>query len=90
MRSVILALVLVASPALAGPPQLYAPDGTYLGNLSTNRFDPNSISNPYGRYGSPYSPYSINNLYGRYGSQYSPDSPNNPYAIGSPYSMASN
>jgi hypothetical protein len=30
--------------AWAQPPRLYAPDGTYLGNLSTNMLDPNNIS----------------------------------------------
>jgi hypothetical protein len=60
------------------------PGSTYHGNLSANPFDPNSTSNPYGRYGSPLSPDSINNPYGRYGSPYSPDSPNNPYGHGLP------
>jgi hypothetical protein len=49
----VLAAVLALAPmalgaatpsAMAQPPRLYAPDGTYLGNLSTNMFDPNSIS----------------------------------------------
>src|SRR5258705_11342146 len=53
------------------------------GNLSRNRFDPNSTANPYGA-GSPYDPNSINNPYGRYGSEYSPDSANNPYATNAP------
>ena len=57
----------------------------YLGNLSSNRYDPNSTSNPYGQYGSPYSPNSINNPYGRYGSPYSNESVNNPYATQAPH-----
>ena len=61
-------------------PQIYAPDGTYLGNLNSNQYDPNSVSNPYGQYGSRYSPNSINNPYGQYGSPYSPNSVRNPYA----------
>lgn len=61
-------------------PQIYAPNGQYLGNLNSNRFDPNSIANPYGQYGNPYSPNSINNPYGQYGSPYSPNSVHNPYA----------
>lgn len=44
--------------------QLYAPSGAYLGNLNDNRYDPNSVSNPYGRYGSRYSQESINKPYG--------------------------
>ena len=84
----LLALILVASsipPATAydyrtgaNSPQLYSPNGTYLGNFNSNQYDPNSISNPYGKYGSSYSPNSVNNPYGQYGnpdsSQYS-----NPY-----------
>src|SRR5687768_17493507 len=58
--------------------------GKYLGNLSTNPYDPNSTSNPYGQYGSKYSPDSINNPYGKYGSPYSNDSATNPYATNSP------
>ena len=53
------------------------------GNLSRNRYDPNSTANPYGA-GSPYDPNSINNPYGRYGSKYSPDSANNLYATNAP------
>ncbi len=59
---------------------LYGNDGTYLGNTKKNRFDPDSVNNPYGRYGSQYSPDSVNNSYGQYGSRYSPTSPNNRYA----------
>ena len=66
---------------LAGSPYIVSPDGKYLGNLNNNPYDPNSVANPYGRYGNPYSPDSINNPYGRYGNPYSPDSVTNPYAV---------
>ena len=46
--------------------QVYS-GGTYLGELSSNRYAPNSIQNPYGVYGSRYSPSSINNPYGNFG-----------------------
>lgn len=71
---------------LHGAPQLRSSDGQgkYLGNLSSNPFDPDSVSNPFGRYGSPYSPESVNNPYGQYGSPYSPYSPWNPYATQAP------
>lgn len=59
-------------------PQIYAPNGQYLGNLNNNRYDPNSIANPYGQYGSRYSPNSVNNPYGQYGNRYSPNY-SNPY-----------
>jgi hypothetical protein len=72
------------NPYAAAAPKIYAQDGTYLGRLSENRFDPESTANPYGRYGSPYSPTSINNPYSRYGSPYSPNSPNNPYTTTAP------
>jgi hypothetical protein len=54
--------------------------GKYLGTLSSNPYDPDSTSNPHGRYGSEYSQDSIKNPYGQYGSRYSQDSANNPYA----------
>ena len=56
----------------ANSPKIYAPDGTYLGNLNSNKFDPNSISNEFGRYGSKFSPNSVNNEFGKYGNPYSP------------------
>ena len=66
----------------ANSPGLYDNGGRFRGNLNANPYDPNSVANPYGRYGSQYSPDSVNNPYGRYGSQYAPDSPNNPYGRG--------
>ena len=56
----------------------------YLGKLSSNQYDPESVSNPYGQYGNSYSPTSVNNPYGTYGSKYSPVSVTNPYAVGGP------
>lgn len=84
MKKLMLAFLLLASPATAQNSILVSPDGTFLGNLNNNQYDPNSVSNPYGRYGSQYSPDSINNPYGQYGSQYSNKSPNNPYATQAP------
>lgn len=52
-------------------PRIYSPDGDYLGRLSKNVADPDSVSNTNGAYGSPYSPSSINNPYGANGSLYS-------------------
>lgn len=65
-------------------PIIVAPDGQFLGNANSNRYDPNSISNPYGQYGSRYSPNSVNNPYGQYGSPYGQHSPNNPYSTEPP------
>lgn len=59
---------------------LVASDGEFIGILSLNRYKPESISNPYGPYGSRYSVYSIWNPYSNYGSQYSLYSPNNRYS----------
>lgn len=81
-RAVLIALTLLwATHAYAQQdPYLVSPSGKYLGTLSSNPYDANSVSNPYGQYGSPYSSDSINNPYGQYGSPYSNQSPNNPYA----------
>lgn len=48
----------------------FAQSGTYLGNLNSNPFDPNSLSNSYGK-GNPYNPNSNN-------------SPASPYAVNPP------
>ena len=92
IKSLIAACLLLGATATAQAqsPQLYSPDGTYLGNLNNNQYDPNSVANPYGRYGSSHSPNSINNPYGRYGSPYSPYSARNPYATNPPYAQAPN
>jgi hypothetical protein len=55
--------------------------GEFRGNLNGNRYDSDSVSNPYGQYGSRYSADSINNPYGA-GSKYDSESPNNPYGSG--------
>lgn len=60
----------------------------YLGKLSSNKYDLDSVSNPYGQYGSRYSLKSINNPYGQYGSPYSTKSINNPYTNGGPKLIA--
>jgi hypothetical protein len=74
----------VANPYATAAPKIIAADGTYLGKLSANPYDPQSVSNPYGKYGSQYSPTSINNPYSQYGSAYSTMSPNNPFATKAP------
>ena len=65
-------------------PLIRGEDGTYLGRLNRNKFDADSVSHPFGRYGSRFSPNSINNPYGKYGSPYSPYSATNPYATQAP------
>lgn len=58
--------------------KLVAQDGTFLGVLSSNRADAQSIANPYGRFGSKVSPVSIFNEVGLYGSEAGVWSPWNP------------
>jgi hypothetical protein len=48
---------------------LYDGQARYRGTLGSNPYDPNRVTNPYGRRGNPYSPYRQ-------------DSPNNPYGPG--------
>ena len=75
----------IAISASASPPILIdQKTGQYLGNLSTNQNDPDSVGNPHGRYGSKDSEDSINNLSGKYGSPQGNDSMNNPYATNTP------
>ena len=75
----------IATAASASPPILIdQKTGQYLGNLSTNPNDPDSVSNPHGRYGSKDSEDSINNPDGKYGSPQSNNSLSNPYATNPP------
>ena len=77
--------LVIATVANAAPPILIdQKTGYYLGNLSANQDDPDSVSNPHGRYGSKTSKDSINNPNGKYGSPQSNDSMNNPYATNAP------
>ena len=77
--------LLFSTIACAGPPILVDPQsGKYLGNLNANPYDQNSVSNPFGEFGSPYSQDSISNPFGVYGSPYSNKSINNPYATEAP------
>lgn len=89
MKKILVFTAICAALCFAGscdeydPCDIYAEDGTYLGNTGS-KYDANSINNPYGKYGSKYSAKSINNPYGTYGSQYSTQSPNNPYSNTNP------
>ena len=82
----------IAPFSLFGSPQVGGSDSqpTTLGNFNSNKYDPNSVSNPYGQYGSPYSPKSVHNPYGVYGSPYSPYSATNPYTTQAPTIVAPN
>ena len=64
--------------------RVYAADGTYLGKLNANKYDAESVANPYGKYGSKYSSTSVNNPYSTYGSTYSSQSATNPYTTTPP------
>ena len=84
VTAMLVALVWLAAPVQAAPEIYDSVTGEYLGNLSSNQYDPNSVSNPYGCYGSQYSPDSINNPYSAHGSPYIPTSARNPYATQAP------
>jgi hypothetical protein len=59
------------------------PSTAPIGAFHVNRYDPNSLANPYGA-GSPYKPDGLMNPYGQYGSAYSNKSWRNPYATDAP------
>ncbi len=59
------------------------PERTYLGKISSNRYDSDSIINEYGR-GSKFRSDSIMNEFGQFGSRFSSYSPFNPYASDPP------
>ncbi len=59
---------------------IFSQDGQFLGKITSNRFDLDSIGNPYGSYGSQYWTSSIFNKFGPYGSEVSSTSPFNQFA----------
>ena len=56
---------------------IIANDNQYLGKISKNQYDSDSINNEFGTYGSEFSSYSIFNEFGTYGSEFSNLSPFN-------------
>lgn len=60
--------------------QLVAADGTALGNVNTNLYDTDSLTNQFGPYGNPYNANSLFNSFGPYGNPYSTLSPYNEFS----------
>lgn len=56
---------------------LVANDGQFLGKLTFNKFDSESILNSFGEYGNRFSSKSIYNRFGNYGNRFSSLSPFN-------------
>ncbi|MFT5717187.1 MAG: hypothetical protein ACI9T7_001373 [Oleiphilaceae bacterium] len=61
-----------------------AQDGTFLGKLTPNKFESNSIFNKNGAYGNKFSQTSIYNNFSDYGSQFSEYSPYNKFSNSPP------
>ena len=75
-----------------GPLKLIADDSnhTYLGKLTTNKFDSESVSNEFGTYGSKFSSKSIYNEFGTYGGKFSQYSPFNEFTSKPPLIVDAN
>jgi glutaredoxin-related protein len=58
---------------------LIANDNEYLGKLTSNEYDSDSLLNQFGPYGNEFSPKSIFNEFGTYGSEFSSLSPFNKF-----------
>jgi len=67
-----------------GPSYLIAQDKQFLGRVTENAYDPDSLLNRYGPYGSRYSQTSIFNTYSPYGSPYGQFSLRNRYSTQPP------
>ncbi|MEX5576215.1 hypothetical protein [Pseudophaeobacter sp. A-200-2] len=77
-------------PEKHGGSYLEADDKQFLGKVTSNKFDTESILNQYGPYGSKYSNTSIFNPYCPYGGQYGRFSPENPYTTTPPKLIINN
>jgi hypothetical protein len=69
---------------LGGKSYIEAGDGTFLGKLTPNQFDQDSIFNQFGTYGNQFSPSSIFNQFSKYGNQFNPLSPFNEFSNNPP------
>jgi len=63
---------------------IQANDNTFLGKLTPNKFDTESIFNTFGQYGSKFSQISIFNKFSNYGNQFSQLSPFNKFSTTPP------
>ncbi|MBI1353425.1 MAG: hypothetical protein GC160_03690 [Acidobacteria bacterium] len=63
-------------------PKGLAPNADFLGDFSANPTSPNSVSNPYGPYGSRYQPKAIRNPFGTFGNPFSPNGSRNRFGSG--------
>jgi uncharacterized protein YxeA len=73
------------------PLTIYSNDGkTYLGKLTANEFDTDSVYNEFGTYGSKFSSTSIMNEFGTYGSKFSSYSAFNEFASDPPIILDGN
>lgn len=77
---------------IKGPLKLYSDNGdmVFLGEVTSNEYNSDSIFNEYGSHGSKYNSESIWNEYGSYGSKYSSYSAFNSYASNPPIIMDGN
>jgi hypothetical protein len=69
---------------------IVASDGQYLGKITGNQFDANSIVNQFGQYGNQFNPNSMLNEFGKYGNPFSPLSPFNELALNPPVIVSPN
>jgi hypothetical protein len=76
-----------ANASINYPIYLYSDEDkrVYLGKLTTDKYDSESVFNEYGTYGSKYDALSIWNDYGLYGGKYSSYSAFNKYALSPPF-----
>ncbi len=77
------------TPPIGVPPVptlsvLVAYDGQFLGNVNDNAFDPDSLANRFGTYGSTFNSLSIWNQFGTYGSEFNSLSPWNSFTTTPP------
>ena len=75
IRVVIAWLLVMSTTAMAGD---------YIGNLSGNRFDPDSINNRFSKWNNCFYADSPCNRFGPYGNPYSPYSMNNRFSTEGP------
>jgi hypothetical protein len=84
LAAAVLALASLSRAVELKNARIVAADGQFLGMIS-DRFQEDSVLNPFGAFGNPHEPKSIWNQFGKYGSQFEDTSAFNPHANKPPH-----
>tara|TARA_B100000579_G_C22785936_1_gene831873 strand:+ start:181 stop:582 length:402 start_codon:yes stop_codon:yes gene_type:complete len=84
IKKILILSITISSFILGQDLLLYSNDNDYLGCLTCNKFNSESICNKFGTYGNKFNSDSIWNKFGTYGNKFNSDSPWNRFSSNGP------